>query len=324
MPIGEQGRDAAAEGKSRWGLLVRIAVTILCFAALYAYIDPAELWAHLSRLTAGVLLIALALHSLIILLLAWRWSCIVRALGGVARFGLALRLTFVTAFFNLVLPLSIAGDLGRVWLARDAGVDLGTGIAAAVLDRIVGLVALGLLVMVGAMLLPDAFLPREGRLLLAGLLPAMLVGLWLLLVVARHGARRWPVMRRFAAMTDKAQSLLHRPRPLALVLGQSLLGHLFAVTCAVVIARGLHLELGFPDALLLFPVVLLASMLPFSVGGWGVREAAAISVFSFSGMSSGGALAISLLFGLTQVAVSGLGTLLLLGWARSTWNSARP
>jgi uncharacterized membrane protein YbhN (UPF0104 family) len=103
-----------------------------------------------------------------------------------------------------------------------------------------------------------------------------------------------------------------------------LIGHLFAIACAVAIARGLHLVLSVPDALLLFPVVLLAGMLPFSIGGWGVREAAAISVFSFVGMPPGGALATSLLFGLTQMAVSGLGSLILVGWSRTTWTSARP
>lgn len=114
--------------------------------------------APLSLLTTKVLLVALALHALIILLLAWRWYCIVDALGGLMRFCLAPRLTFVTTVLNLVLPLSAGGDLGRVWLAHNAGVDVSIGITAAILDRVVGLVALGLLVMVAAMLLPAAFL----------------------------------------------------------------------------------------------------------------------------------------------------------------------
>jgi uncharacterized membrane protein YbhN (UPF0104 family) len=71
------------------------------------------------------------------------------------------------------------------------------------------------------------------------------------------------------------------------------------------------------------PVILLATMLPFSIGGWGVREAAAVAVLSLAGISAEAALSLSLIFGLTQVAVSGVGTLLCLAWGGGRLSRAR-
>jgi uncharacterized membrane protein YbhN (UPF0104 family) len=50
-------------------------------------------------------------------------------------------------------------------------------------------------------------------------------------------------------------------------------------------------------------------MLPISIGGWGVREAAAIPLLALAGIPASGAVTLALLFGLTQVAAAGCGTL---------------
>lgn len=305
-----------------WGIFARLAVTVACCVALFAWIEGRALWANLSRLSPLALVAALSLHLLIILLLGWRWQGIVRAVGRMAGFGWAARLTFVTTFLNMILPLSVSGDIGRVWLGRMGGVDLRAGITSAILDRMTGLIGLGLLLFVSAALLPAPWLPHEARLCMILLLPVMLAGLWFIAAFADSGVSRRPALQWLGEVAATAKRFL-RPWPLARAVAQSLAAHVLAVAVVFVSALGTDVALTLGQAFLLVPVVLLATMLPFSIGGWGVREAAAVAVLSLAGISAEGALSLSLIFGLTQVAVSGVGTLLCLAWSGGRLSRAR-
>ena len=46
------------------------------------------------------------------------------------------------------------------------------------------------------------------------------------------------------------------------------------------------------------PVFVLAQVLPISIGGWGVREAAAITLFPMTGIDATSALLVSIMFGI--------------------------
>jgi len=46
------------------------------------------------------------------------------------------------------------------------------------------------------------------------------------------------------------------------------------------------------------PVIVLAQVLPVSVGGWGVREAAAVTLLAMTGIDATSALLVSITFGI--------------------------
>jgi uncharacterized membrane protein YbhN (UPF0104 family) len=56
-------------------------------------------------------------------------------------------------------------------------------------------------------------------------------------------------------------------------------------------------HLDFFAAVVVFPFVLLLSMIPISLAGWGLREGAMFVVFALLGMPSEIALGVSILFG---------------------------
>lgn len=300
----------ASGGQSRhFGGFVRLAVTMVCLVAMAYWLDLSSVWAVTAQLSPIALLAALKLHAAIILLLAWRWQSIAQALAQSVGFSVATRLTFATTFFNLILPLSVGGDVGRIWLGRQAGIDLGTGTTVAILDRITGLIGLGVFLFVSALVLPSADLPAEARPLMMALLPFMLIGLWSIAACAGFDNTRWPALNWLTSPAEKVQRFIHRPGLLCRAIAQSLGAHLGAVGIMFGTAWGLEIPFAFRDALLLVPVVILATMLPFSIGGWGLREAAAIAVLSVVGITAEQSLVLSLIFGLTQLAVSGVGSL---------------
>lgn len=308
----------------RWGFIVRLAVTAACLVALAVSVDGPLLWTMMTRLPAAALLAAFALHFGIILLLAWRWRIIVHACGRSVTYDMAIRLTFTATFFNMILPLSVGGDIGRVWLARQAGIDLATGTTVAVLDRLSGVLALAILLGISSLALPTDHLPLELRLAMVLCLPAMLIGLWLLSSLSEFGARQRPWLGWLERVSAKMKSFVHHPAAMRFALLPSLAGHVMAVLVLFVIAKGLGMTLSLNDALLLGPVILLATMLPLSIGGWGLREAAAIVVLSAAGIASEQALAMALMFGVTQLAVSGAGSILYLGWTGLRFGGSRP
>ena len=303
-----------AEKTNWWGMAMRLAVTLVCIAILVSLIDLHTLWRNLMVLSSTALLTAVVLQITIVLVLGWRWRSIVAAVGQMATFGWAARLTFATTFFNMILPLSISGDVGRVWLGRQAGVDLRTGLTVAILDRLVGLIGLSLLLCVSAIFLPTGWLPTDVRLCMVLSFPFMLVGLWLVAAFSGAGVSHWLALQWLGDVATKAKLFLHQPGPLCLAVAQSLVGHVMSVGIVFVSAQGLGIPLTFAHALLLVPVILFATMLPFSIGGWGLREAAAIAVLSLAGIPAESALALALIFGLTLLLVSGAGTLACFGW----------
>jgi hypothetical protein len=64
----------------------------------------------------------------------------------------------------------------------------------------------------------------------------------------------------------------------------------------------MHIEMRLFDCVLLLPLVTLTTVLPFSIGGWGVREGAMIVALGFVGVSATTAFSLSVVYGLVILA----------------------
>ena len=70
------------------------------------------------------------------------------------------------------------------------------------------------------------------------------------------------------------------------------------------IARSLALDIDVLTCLVLVPPVILLTILPISMAGWGVRELGMISALGYAGVASADALLISLTLGVFVVLLS--------------------
>ena len=66
----------------------------------------------------------------------------------------------------------------------------------------------------------------------------------------------------------------------------------------------MQIEISLRDCLVLVPPVILVSVLPISMAGWGVREGAMITALGFAGVGSTDALVLSIAFGLVILTLS--------------------
>ena len=115
------------------------------------------------------------------------------------------------------------------------------------------------------------------------------------------------LMGEFVALGHSAHQVFLQLRCLLPTLAISLFIH--AAVCVSITLIGLDLgaEITIWQMLVLLPPVLLLSMVPISVAGWGIREGVMITALSFLGVPPAIALAMSILFGVVMLAVGLVG-----------------
>jgi uncharacterized protein (TIRG00374 family) len=242
-----------------------------------------------------------------------RWRLIGQIIGVTLAFGRALRIVFIGVFFNQTLPSSIGGDAVRVWMVMQEGARLGKSVNVVLSDRVVALLVL--IGLMGAALpllftrVPDPVVKTAMSALVAGGVVAM----GIFLVAGERIAavlRRWRVSRPLGELASDFRALFRNVSRASQICFWSLVLHMMTITIIYVLGRSLGAEIAFLDCFIIVPVVVLVTTLPVSVAGWGVRESAMVVGFSQVGMASADALAISICFGLTQIAVGLPGGLL--------------
>ena len=285
----------------------KIVVTLGLLFYLTRKVDIAPVFAQIRALAPAWAIGAAALVLLQLALSSLRWQLICRRLAAHLSLGAACRLTLIGHFFNQVLPTALGGDAVRVWLATREGVPLGPAVRGSVCDRVVGLVALTMMIS-GAFLMSPGLAADQPPLRNAFRLTAI-VGFGGLLGLFVFGAStaRWLVAHRGLEPVGRLLHDLHRvlyaPATSAATLALSLAAHLCAVGAIVMCARGMAIDLAFGAALTVLPAVMLVSMAPVSVAGWGVREGAMVVGLGVLGIGAADALAISVAYGLVQVGV---------------------
>lgn len=286
----------------------KILVSFALLGFLFVNYDSTEVRQLLVGIDGIAFLVALLLGSAGVCLAAVRWSVVLRVLGIAVQFPEWLKLTYVGAFFNQLLPSSVGGDVVRVWHLSVAGERLARAVLSVLLDRVLALVALAVMILGGMPWLFDVVSDSVLGWALLGATAAVLGGLVLLLSMERLLILLRRVSPRFAnalaELSESARALFLKPGSGLVGLLLSLMVH--GAMCAIVftLARGLGYELDVSTTLFLVPPVIFASVVPISIGGWGVREGAMVIALGFAGIPAEASLAISILFGLTLVAAS--------------------
>ncbi len=310
----------------------KLALKIVISATLVAWLiyatDRNALIDALLKVDLSTALLAVFVLFSLIGIQAWRWTFVARALDVKFPVVPAWLIAQIGAFFNQVLPSSIGGDAMRVWRLRRSGVRTGPALASIFLDRVVALVGTILIVAVG---LPWLLGWMDTDALRAGILAVVLIaaaGLAVLLV-----ADRVPLARRLSGRSALARVLevpalarrvLFRPRTAVPTLALSVLIQLGVGLSVWLLARATGVELNWAETAFLVPVVMLFSMVPITIAGWGVREGAMVVALGTVGVGRDEALAISVLFGIASAIAALPGGLIWLATGRSSAMPAPP
>ena len=307
----------------RWlSLAVKLAVTALLLWLVLRKIDLGAAWKAMQTLSPLAFAATVALLVIQLFVCGLRWQMVVRALDAHLRVLKATSVFAISNFFGLALPGAVGGDVVRMWATHRLGLPLAIAIDSVILERATTVLALLLVVSLTEPLLAER-VPGSSLWIfpvLTGLaLLALAVGMILDRLPRAFG--QWRLIRGLALLAHDTRRLYLAPRRIGPVLGVGILGHLNLGLAAYALARGMHIEISFLDAVLLFmPAVLLAT-LPISVAGWGVRENALVALYGFVGVPAAQAVAVSILYGLISTLVALPGGLLWLADRRRPANA---
>lgn len=285
---------------------VKVAVSGLLIWYILNTNDLDAVSRYLEEISVDAILLALLVLCLSVALISLRWMVILRGIGARLAFMSVLHIVYIGVFFNQVLPSTVGGDAVRTWRLFKAGVALGAGFRSVVLDRVAGLVGLALIV---ALSLPFVSIVSADAAVswsLAGLVACAIGGMVLLLsfdkipLLQRH---KGP-LRALDALAVDARRLFFTPSLAGPSLGLSVIVQIGSAMTVFILADGMNIEISMFDCLVLVPPVMLVSVLPISMAGWGVREGAMITALGFAGVASAEALVLSLVFGLVLLAFS--------------------
>lgn len=274
-------------------------------AVLFSRIDGGKLWAGARRASLVWLCAALAIYLINVLAGVWRWRRLLEAQDvDVARKAL-LGSFLVALFFNNFLPSNIGGDVIRIRdTARTAqSKTLATMVVLA--DRVIGLIALVLVAALGATFasgLAHGSAPIWPLWLWAGFIVATMASAPAVLAPAGVGRLLQPLTVFHPEWVgDRIDSLIavlarfrDRPSALAGCFGAAVFVQGTIVAFYVAVAYALHVAIAPWDLAVIVPLSFIVQMVPVSVNGFGVREAAFTFYFTRIGQSNEAALLVSL------------------------------
>src|SRR5271155_5589351 len=292
------------------------AIKILVSAALLYLalrkVNFVDLAARIDLNSAGWLALAVAVTFLQIFVGVLRWCEISAECGAPLTTRQAMHYNVIGAFFNQTLPSSIGGDAVRLWLVARAGAGWRAATYSIFVDRAVGLIALAIIIVASLpwsyQLIGDAY----GRSALALIDFAALAGGAAFLVL---GMLPWPWLRQWwathhihaCAVIANRVIFSKKNEPTIAVL--SFLVHFLAVVIAWCVVQSIAAPVGFDQPFLRIPPVMLITMLPISIAGWGGREATMGLAFGYAGLVTEEGINISLLYGAVSFFVGAIGGL---------------
>jgi len=293
--------------------------------------DPVQLgpeWRQNDHLTLGLftivetsdkllLLLCLLVFGPITLISIFRWWYLLREVDIPIPFWSAFKLTFIGFFFNSAVPGLTGGDLVKAfYIAREKKGARARAFMSVLVDRVIGLFALGLLA--GAVLISQIGNPdfRVASLIVFIFLGiATLTGAIFLSGRLRRFVRLEAIIARLpgkashiVAEIDQAVVIYrHHVRAVIVAIGLSLLNHVSLGLMAIGIGRSLGIDIPAVQFFILVPVCMMVASIPLLPGGWGLREGAFAVFFGGVGVAVTRATALSVLIGLSQLAWSLLG-----------------
>lgn len=297
VPIPTNGRPSRARGHAFFAL--KLVVSLALIGYLLWGTDLAAIRAALTDVAPVWLVLAFLLQLPGAALIAWRWSLLLRAKGVRPGFRYLFTSTIAASFFKQFMPSIVGGDVIRGYDSWRAGAGVGLSMVVLLIDRLLGLATLlgfALVAMtfgIGAVEgMPDLL---TWGLALLTLIGAMLACLSWSIKIASLSAwhERLPdaVQRKLASIGEALRSYHGRSDVLLRGLGISVLLQVNIVFYYWLIARSLGLDIPVEAFFLIVPIAIFVMMLPITINGIGLREAAFVALLGYWSVSKPVAIA---------------------------------
>lgn len=287
-------------------LVIKVSITLFCFFLIFRKVNFISLKNIIANLNVFWFLGSVLLISLEIPIVGLRWS---RILAYLNTSHVVLPLVDIqatnaaTVFLGQILP-SPAADAFRLYWLHTKGLSLARGGLSILTDR---LLALYVFFLISLSLVYQLSLEMNFKELSYPILALLIIFLSagaLFSFLAEGVGKKLSLLSRFNRL---GRMLIQLRGLLAGLSGACILFMCFSIHAMTIIAiyflgHSLQIALSLNGAGIFMVCMVLATLAPISIGGWGVREFVAISLAKFMpGLSIETATAMSLLFGVVTL-----------------------
>ena len=300
----------AAPGDRR-GIWLRLVLGLGILAGIFVFVDTRAIGGILAGADPLILLAALALFVLERVVAAMRWRMLIAGIGEAPPLSRFISLIFTSTFLAFFLPGGVGGEIFRIYGLTRGRIDMARALASVFVERVLALVALGMLILWGLANAP--FSPPDA--VLVAILFSFSVIAAACALIFSPGVRRLAARLLQSGRLSKWQAgidnlfgnfdaFLTRPGLLAAGFVLAIGFQLLRVVAVWVAALALGMDHAFALFLYAVPSVNLITQIPISIGGVGVREAGFAALLGLAGVSLEAAVALSLLtYALSVLAV---------------------
>jgi hypothetical protein len=306
-----------------------LAISLVALAVVAGSVNLAEAWTVLSQASPSYLVAVFGVLMIQFVVRGWRWRTILpsRPNGQPVPVLRTIPPMLVGYLGNAVLPARLGEPIRAFLVARREQLDALQSFGATMLERLVDTITLALIGFGAAVMLGAAWwivalgaVVGFGGLVVLGLLVAVgsarladiAAALLVRLGMATRTERLLGWARSFAVGVDRGRDV---PRLLK-VLGACVVAWALDGLIFYLVARSLDIELGYPGAILIGAVSVLATAVPAAPGYVGTFELAATTAAVALGVPRAEALAMAILvhvITLIPVALAGAAILVISG-----------
>ena len=283
-------------------LAARLVITAAILAYLLRSIDPGAAVQAMLRMDPWWFGLTLVLVALDRGVMALRWVILLRAANVDLPTRSAVRIFLTSSFVGSFLPAGIGADAARAYAVASRTSQGSQAVASVGVDRLLGLVAvvaLGVVGLAGWAQHVDPVL-RVRLYVVAGVAGLTTVAMfWVDRLVRACVPARWHGSKwgwRITRLGDAVGAYRAHPKVLTLVLALSVAVQVIRVLQGYGVGRGLGIGVNLSYYLVFMPVALLLWLLPVSISGFGLPQAAIVWLLRPVGVPDAESFAMSTLF----------------------------
>jgi uncharacterized protein (TIRG00374 family) len=296
---------------------LRAALTLLLLGIVASRLDWSLIAERLREGRPLDFLLAVAIVLLALVIGAWRWHALLHRAGVPLAVSRLARIYAVATFSNSFLPTSAGGDVTRALLVTRRGPELRRVVVSVLVDRAGGLAGLIAIAWI-ALALEPARVPNSTQAILGWTTLVIALAVVILAVAALHGGRlgRRVFPERLLSIARDSRDVLgayaRSPGLLASWLLLSVAYQALIASQLVVLGHAIDVDLPFATAAVALALVTLVTLIPISIGGFGLREGSYVVLLGSASIAASDATLISVLSVTTLLVASLPGAYLIL------------
>lgn len=288
--------------KKLFTILGKIFITVMLMSLIYSQIDFNTLKDKLLSVDTTSLFYAFICHLIAYLLFAIRYTFMLSQLCKINNYLVFSKWYYFGLFCNNYLPTSFGGDVVRIYFLRKQNYSLNDLIVSSFSDRLIGFASILLMGLVAIVFNPFLFeLNAQYIVSIIAFLVLATIGMFFIVrMIMKYESSSDKIVSR---VVKKTQEIIHvfstynkKRHRILLALFISFTAQVFIIMCYSFLGYGLNLELGFMTYFAIIPIVFLATAIPITVGGLGIREGALISLLGLYSIGYDDAAALSVLY----------------------------